>query len=42
MFQGTIGCTPNNVLPWFLAGVQPWDSWGLYITHEYPRDTGLI
>ena len=27
--QRTIGCTPNvRVLPWYLGGVQPWDSWG--------------
>ena len=28
------GCTPESVLPWYLAGVQPRDSWGL--THKYP------
>ena len=22
--------------------VQPWDSWGLYIIHKYPRVIGLI
>ena len=28
------GCTPESVLPWYLAGVQPRDSWGL--TQKYP------
>ena len=22
------GCTPTIVLPWYLLGLQPWDSWG--------------
>ena len=30
------GCTPNvRVLPWYLAGVQPWDSWGFLPIHTH-------
>ena len=31
-----------RVLPWYLAGVQPWDSWGLYKTYKYSRAIGLL
>ena len=39
VIQGTIGTGGGpvhvRVLPWYLAGVQPWDSWGS-LTHKYP------
>ena len=44
IYQGTrMGVPPTYVwAPWYLAGVQPWDSKKDFLTHKYPRDIGLI
>ena len=40
--EGTIGCTPATVYPWYLACVLGWDSWWWKNPWPYPRNIGLL